>query len=238
MSSSDRTIPPGRGRIAKAARAGMFPRSSAIAGGLALLASAAVLALFAEQAGHSFMGLVEQGLDYAVASRPEPGLALNELIKTGVWLILPLILAAFVGGLAGAVVPAVIARRHRGRTAVPLPRAPKERVAFTVLHVFAVFLVILFAAHILRSHMGAVTRLIRNDPGSQVELIYALSKLLAAGGAVMLLMGLAEIALLRHSLWRALHINSLEARREERAAGGDSTVKTEGMRRARHEVRQ
>ena len=117
-----------------AARAGLFPRSGACPGGLALLAVAAVVAFTGEEIGHSLVTLVRQSLTLAAASESSnPWSALKGLLYEGTMLVLPIFAAAFFAALAGAALPAIVARRHRGRSAIPLPDAPTERVALAVL---------------------------------------------------------------------------------------------------------
>jgi len=219
-----------------AARAGLFPRSGAFIGGLALLAVAAVLATTSEELGRSLVTLAGQGLTWAAAPPSDPWSALKELLKGGALLVLPILVAAFLAALAGAVLPAIIARRHRGRSAVPLPDAPTERVPLAVLRSLGVCVAVLLFAQIVRSHSGVVWRLADGDLGAGAELLNAFCQVLACFGAVMLLVGLMEIAVMRRAIWKALHLSSSEARREERAAGGDEAVKREGMRRARREA--
>ncbi len=219
-----------------AARAGLFPRSGACPGGLALLAMAAVIAFAGEDLGRSLVTLTLQGLTWAAAPPSDPGSALKELLHEGSLIVLPILAAAFLAALAGAVLPAIIARRHRGRSAIPLPDAPTERIPLAMIRILGVSVAVLLFAQIVKSHSGFVWRLADGELGAGTELLTALSEILACFGAVMFLVGLMEVAVLRRAIWKALHLNSLEARREERAAGGDAAIKREGMRRARQEA--
>ncbi|MCP4674839.1 MAG: hypothetical protein GY854_04865, partial [Deltaproteobacteria bacterium] len=236
MRDSSSTVPPGHGRVAMAARAGLFPRSGVVSGGLALLAVAAVIAFAGQDFGRSLVALVRRGLTRAAASPSDPWSALKEVLYEGTLLILPILAAAFLAALAGAILPAIIARRHRGRSVVPLPDAPAERLPLAILHALGVCVAVLLTAQIMRSHSGFVWRVAEGELGAGAELLAAFSEILACLGAVMLLVGLIEVAVLRRAIWKALHLSSLEARREERAAGGDAAIKREGMRRARREA--
>ncbi len=238
MRDSGKTVPPGHGRIAVAARAGLFPRSSAIPGGLALLAVASVIAFTGEDLALSMLSLVQLGLARAVSSPSDFLSAMKELFRGGASLVFPILAVAFLAALAGAVLPALIARRHIGRSAVPMPDAPLSRLPLAVIRILGVCVALLLSAHVMRSHSGFVWRLASGELGAGSELLFALCELLACWGTVLLLVGMMEVAVLRRAIWKALHLSSLEARREERAAGGDAAIKREGMRRSRREALQ
>jgi flagellar biosynthesis protein FlhB len=236
MSSVDRRVPPGRARVAEAARAGLFARSSVLVAGLAMLSAAAAMAFLGKGLGPAFSGLVRTGLLNAADNQTDPGAVLLRSLSEAWGITLPFFVAILAAALIGAVAPAAIAKRGRGRTSVPLPPAPRARFAAAVLRVFGVLVFLLLAAYILRSHTSAVARLMTGELSASTDLIKAIYELLAVGGVVMILVGLAELADLRSEIWKALHLDSLEARREQRGAGGDPAMKREGARRARRQT--
>lgn len=237
MSHSDRTVPPGQGRIAAAARAGMFARSGAIISGLVFLVSAGFLAITGDRAGAYLQHLAQSGLD-SVFMRPDPEREVVLAVSSAFFLSLPFLITVFAAGLLGALVPTIVARKNRGRTAVPLPKFPKNRFTRTLLHLAGAILFTLLAALVFRRRTGAVWPLVQGDFTAANELLVACCELLTAGGAILLLMGMAEIAIIRHSVWRTLFLDSMEAKREHRDAGGDNAVKSKSRRRAVREARE
>ncbi len=237
MTSRERTVPPGQGRIAAAARAGLFPRSGAIPSGLGFLATACILTLFGEEAGQLLIGLLTDGLDVALWLRLSPVDALSKALGASVGLVLLLTIPLFLGAFLGAVVPAVVAKRRRGRTAVPLPRPPKIRLVLGVIQMAGLSLIVLLALYIFRGHFGAVWRLLGGELGAALILFQAFVKLLAAGGFVMLLVGGIELVISRQAIWKSLFLDRLEARREDRAGGLSSPITAQQRRRSRKEVK-
>jgi flagellar biosynthesis protein FlhB len=236
MSHSDRTIPPGQGRVAAAARAGMFARSGAIVSGLVLLVSAAMLAFTGDRAGAYLQDLAQGGLD-SVFMRPDSAREAVLTVSSAFFQSLPFLATVFVAGLLGALVPAMVARKNRGRTAVPLPKFPKNRFALTLLHLAGAILFTLLAVLVFRRRAGAVWPLMQGDFSATSGLLSAFCELLTAGGAILLLVGMAEIAIIRHSVWRTLFLDSMEAKREHRDAGGNNAAKSKSRKRAVREAR-
>lgn len=201
-----------------------------------MLSSGAALALFGEGLGATVLSLARKGVANATARPVGAGAELCGALLEAARALFPLFAAILAAALIGAVLPAALAKRKRGRTAVPLPPAPKARLATAVIYLFGAGVVALSSIYILRGSAGAASGLLRGDLGASESIFRSLCKALAAGGAVMLLVGLAEISLLRTEIWKALHLDSREARRELRAAGQDQATKREGARRARRQA--
>jgi hypothetical protein len=189
------------------------------------------MALMGERAGVYLQNLAQGSLE-AVFVRPEPTLELVQTVRSAFFQTLPFLTTVFAAGLLGALVPAMVARKNRGRTAVPLPKFPKNRIALTLIHTAGAVLFTLLAFFIFRRRIGSVWHLVQGDHSALNELFIAFCELLTAGGAVLVLLGMAEIAIVRHSVWRTLFLDRMEAKRESRDAGGDSAVKSKHRRRA------
>jgi flagellar biosynthesis protein FlhB len=95
----------------------------------------------------------------------------------------------------------------------------------------------LLAALVFRHRTGAVWPLMQGDFAAASELLVACCELLTSGGAILLLVGMAEIAIIRHSVWRTLFLDSMEAKREHRDAGGNNAAKSRSRKRAVREAR-
>jgi flagellar biosynthesis protein FlhB len=214
----------------------MFARSGAIVSGLVLLAAAGMLALTGDRAGVYLQNLVHRSLE-TIFIESEPTLEIVQTARSAFFQILPFLTTVFAAGLLGALVPAIVARKNRGRTAVPLPKFPKNRIALTAIRTAGATLFTLLALYIFREQVGSVWRVLQGDLSAINELFVALCQLLAGGGAVLVLLGMAEIAIIRHGVWRTLFLNKMEAKRESREAGGDSEVKSRQRRRAAKGIR-
>jgi hypothetical protein len=190
-----------------------------------------MMVLTGDRAGMYLQDLARSSLG-AVFTRPEPTLELVQTAKSVFFQTLPFLTTVLAAGLLGALVPAMVARKNRGRTAVPLPKFPKNRIALTLLRTSGAVLFTLLAFYIFRRRVGAVWHLLQGDYNAANDLFIAFCELLTAGGAVLVLLGMAEIAIIRHSVWRTLFLDRMEARRENRDAGGDSATKSKHKRRA------
>ena len=232
MESSGRWIPPGRGRIAAAWRAGALGGSSALTAGFVLLASSAALYLLGAWEAQSLTELVRGGVVTALASGSTPTDLPNELIA--VWLkhTWPFLAVSFAAALAASLLPAARYLGRRGRTAVPLPVRPWTGAYVPVLRLFCLLLFLALAAYVLRERIGAAFSLPFGDRDAGRRLGSAGLGLVSAAGFVAVLCSLAEVSINRYFAWRSLHLNSAEARRELRAAGGDRAVRAEQRRRS------
>jgi flagellar biosynthesis protein FlhB len=215
----------------------MFARSEAIVSGLVLLVSAGILAFTGDRVGAYLQDLAQGSLD-SVFIRPDPAREVVLTVRNAFFQTLPFFVAVFALGLLGALVPALVARKNRGRTAVPLPKFPKNRFALTLLHIAGAILFVLLALLVFRHRAGAVWPLLQGNFDGVSELFVAFCELLTAGGAILVLVGMAEIAIIRHSVWRTLFLDPMEAKRENRDAGGDNAVKSKSRRRAVREARE
>jgi len=220
-----------------AARAGLFATSGTLVAGLVLLAAAGVVLIGGEAVALGFTQLVASGLEAAVVHRSSPAAALSALTLDGLMLLVPLLVTIFLVALAAALIPAFVAKRESGRSAVPLPRRWGGRGASLAIRLAGAALFILLAAWVWRSHVGSLVLFAGGDRAAPQELFTALIQLMVAGGASLVVVGLADLSIRRRAIWKALHIDTLEARREARAAGGDPAVKAEVRRRARGKVR-
>ena len=236
MTDRDRTVPPGRGRVAAAARAGLFARSGTAVSGLILLTVSGFGAAFGEHWVASARDLVGHGVATAATPGADHGEALAGGFSDGLGLLLPIVLTVFGAALMGGLVPALVARRKKGQTSIPLPEAPSLSVARVVLFTAGAGVMLLVGLHIFRTHIGAVWQAMEGNRAGAQELMRALWTLLGAGGGVLLLVGICELGMTRHALWRALFLDNSQARREQRDREGDRTVRARGLRRARRET--
>jgi flagellar biosynthesis protein FlhB len=235
MWSSERPIPPGSGRIAQAARAGIFPRSPALVAGVVLLTAAGVSFLIGEQLLFSFQAFIKTGLFAALKSRPDPGAFAMEFVIHVLLSVGGFFGILFVAGLIAACTPAILTRLKRGRTAIELPKAPVDAVARTVFSAAGVILFALVALRIIRTHLGSVYDFASGIPGSGIDVFAGACELVASGGAILVLMGIGELVLRRTSIIHVLSLNTSEARREARAANGDPALKSARRRNARND---
>ena len=236
MSHSDRTVPPGQGRIAAAAWAGMFARSGTFVSGLVLLASAGAMALTGDLVGVYVHDLMRNSLEM-ISLKPEPGSYLAFTVKSTFFQSIPFLTTIAIAALLGVLVPALVAKRNHGTTAVPLPKMPRNRIVLALLHTAGAGLFLLIALLIFRRHVGSMWQLFDGDIQGATLLFAAFCELTAAAGVVLLLVGITEIATLRHTIWRALFLDSMDAKRENRVHHGDSAVRSNRMRRAVRRVR-
>ena len=115
----ERSVPPSDGRLAAAARSGMFPTSGTWVSGLAFVFLAGLLAVGGQGLASGLVELVRGGLTTAVRGDGDPVGALVDGLLAGALLLLPFMLGVFVVAAAGAVLPAVWARRSRAGTTAP-----------------------------------------------------------------------------------------------------------------------
>jgi type III secretory pathway component EscU len=128
----------------------------------------------------------------------------------------------------GAVIPALVGRRGRGHTASPFPKAPTGRLPLTVVRLIAAAtFVLIVIAVIAKTPAGSPSA------GGMLTAILGIAcRVTGALGAVMLLVGLIELAVLRHLIYRALHLSVPEARRDARLSEGDPNIKRQRRLRA------
>jgi flagellar biosynthesis protein FlhB len=232
MAEDGRTVPPSRARLAAAARAGVFPRSRLLVAGVALSAAGAVGYLLTEQLAEALAVLIGDGLQDAVGRRGDPGSVLVHGLARGLVLILPLVLIPAVLGVLAALAPAIAARRGGGSTSVPLP-APPRRVSSGVLALLALAVFALLALVIVREHGDAIARSLGGPVAGADWAGELIALLVLAAGATMVLAGLADLALERASLLRALALRPSDALREQRAARGDPRTRAQIRAQAR-----
>lgn len=201
-----RFLPPSDARLAAAARTGMFPRSPLIAPGAALVAFGAVLGLGGQALGAALEGLVRDGLEAAVLTRPDPATALVDTLRRGAVVAAPLVLAPAVAALIAAVAPALWARRFgRGTTSTPLPERPPRTPERAVLYPAAAAIAALAMAWGLAGVDAAAGRIAT-----------PVATGIFVAGVALLLAGLADLAAQRTRLVEALSLTRSEARREQR----------------------
>ena len=231
MKEDGRFIPPGLGRIAAFARRGGFGTSPLLSAGAGMLSAALVL-YFCKAAFHDGLtGLFREGLNQAAAGGTVLSAVSERIALPLVRLTLPVLLAAGTGTAVGAFLPAWAARRHKGDTAVPLPKMPRAGFGVLVIRVFgaALFLLtIILIARDTASSLGA-----HATPVAALGVL--LFRILVALGAVSLLTGAAERMLLSHFIYHALFLDRSEHRREMRAEQGSRDA---SLRRARAQHRE
>jgi len=238
MQETDRTVPPRQGRIAHAAREGLFSHSAALLPGATLLAAAVLIDFRGPEGVASLSVFFKDSLTHAVATREAPGELLMESLVAGARLIVPVLLVVFVAGAIATLAPVLWARRHRGRTAVPLPDKPQPKIVLTTIRATGAVIFLLLSFKILRDAPWGWSTSPNVNFAQLAEVGQILQKLLFAGGAMLLLVALVELSVMRTEILRALRLNSLESRREERSAGGDPAVKGEARRRGRRAWRR
>jgi flagellar biosynthesis protein FlhB len=236
MSGEHGNIPPGQGRLSRAARAGLFPVPAPLIIGVSFLAAYGVLVLLGGHTAVSVRRLVQGGLDHAAVSRDEPAALLSEAIGDGFWIVLPYLLVPFTAALVAALVPAIVFRKGKGRTAVELPPSPRIQPALAIFRGAGLALFCLLMMSILQNNANLVPRLIDGQLGATAQLGTIVEQSLAALGVVATLVGVIELSYVRTRAWRSLHLTLSEANREARAAGGDPEIKAERRRRARSEA--
>ena len=163
-------------------------------------------------------------------------MALKEALGKGLVLIVPILTAALIAGSISSLLPAILAKKSGGRTAVPLPNVPRISFSSSILKITGMILALLVSLLIIRSHAGALASSMEGNGSAAIDLFNGLLGLLAAGGVVMILAGLADQAIKRHTLWRLLHLSRSEAGREQRMTGGDRATRTASLRRHRKEA--
>ncbi len=229
MADTERPIPPSSGRIAAAAKAGVFPTSNLLPSGISLLLTAALGWLFAEPVLRGANVLMTLSVERAVSPGGAPVSSLESAAAGVLGPVLLFFALLFTGAFAGAGVPALIARRRAGRTAVPLPQIPAGTLPLGMLRLFGAGLFLLIALAVVRS--AAVN--VQATPSVLLSGGRAVCQLTAVLGGILILLGLIEWTLRRHLIFRALHLNTAEARRESRAHEGEPNVKRRQLARAR-----
>ena len=237
-----RDIPPSIGRVAFAARCGLFPRTTLLGAGLVLITFALLLKfsivptastlrdLFAMDFTEAFTGAGT--LETALASEKTLTSAKN-VATTAVRLTLPLLFALFVAAALGTLVPALVFHKRGGSSAVALPKEPKPGPAVGVVKLMSALLVLLIAVTIFKSARYDLVRLQTGDQGALIALGGAIFDTLLAAGALFILTGLCEVALMRQKILGALSLNRSEARAEHKASAGDPALSRERQRRMR-----
>ncbi|MFO8072182.1 MAG: EscU/YscU/HrcU family type III secretion system export apparatus switch protein [Polyangia bacterium] len=223
--SGARNVPPSRARLAAAASAGIFSRSRMLSAGLVLVVAGSLAIPAGPLLGASLAELMRNGLERAFALRTESGAAVATLLQAGrllAWIAAPLLVVA----LAAVSIPAWIARRRGGQTAAPLPRVRERDLFSGALSIAAAAAIVMIAVWILRRAAGPALE--RAGAGSEAalgSLAAPFAVLLVASGAILCIAGLAEMAWYRARIWRALHLDAAQARREAREQGGDERAR-------------
>ena len=234
MNEDGRFIPPGPGRLAAFARRGGFGTSSLLSAGAGMLSAALVLYLYRHTIYAGITALFQKGLvraaDGALSLSTISALVFEPLRR----LTLPVLLAAATGIAVGALLPAWAARRHKGNTAVPLPKMPGARIGILVIRGFGAALFLTIAALIGRN---AASSFHPNASSPIAVSGLVLLRLLVAVGAVSLLTGAAERLLLSHRIYHALFLDRSEHRREMRAQQGSRDAAAKRARAQHREIR-
>jgi flagellar biosynthesis protein FlhB len=236
MSEAQGDIPPGAGRVAAAARAGLFPRTPLISTGTAFLCVAFIFYLFFEEGSAALTDFLGQGIEMAVSSGTLPLAVLPTQIGIIVYKLLAFLLVVFLGAFLGAAIPALWAKRKRGRTAVPLPQIPKAKTTQFVLRMTGALVFTVLALYVLKNRWQPLSSSGSPIAGAQAlftELTILAYKLPALAAFVMIMVGITELLTYRYLILRSLFLDSYELRLEQRAAGGDASVRRERLRRFR-----
>jgi flagellar biosynthesis protein FlhB len=229
MSSDYRPIPPGPGRTAAAARASLFPRSDAIPGGLALLASAGFGWLLSDPLASAIRALLASELASAASQGADVRSSISRTAEALGSTLLPVLSVLFLAALLGAALPVLMARKGRGHTASSLPRPPTGRLPVFVIRLLGAGLFLLIALHLV-DRAGAMP----TDAAGMLKAILTFACGMAGAlGGVMLLVGITELTLMRHLIYRALHLDAAQARRELRGSEGDPRIKRQWLMRFR-----
>jgi len=216
MSNEERGahLPPSSARLAAASRAGLFPRSPLLPAGAALAAFGLASSAFGRAIADGFSALVHRGFETALGSRPDPVAALLEALSRGALIALALVVAPALGAGLAVLVPALVAKRRSGSTAVALPEMPRSPVRRAVLFGAAIAIAALVIAHGFAAARPAFALLALGDPSALRPLATRLAASAAAAGAALVLLGLADISLERIRLIEALKLTKSEGRRE------------------------
>ncbi len=234
MSDDYRPIPPGKGRLAAALKAGLLTRSEMTVAGVVLVAAALAMLVTSERLAHGLKDLFSSSVE-VIAGRPDPATALKDSMLRGLSLVAPILVTSAVAGGAAIVIPSIWARRKGARTAVPLPPSPKMRLTSFLLKVVVIAAITLISMLILRNHTDALALSMTGDQEAASKLFGAMVGLLASAGAAMILIGVSEQSLKRHLLWKSLHLTDSEARMERRMDGGEKRTRKRRPERASDE---
>jgi hypothetical protein len=221
------SLPPSSSRLGAASRRGLFPRSRLLVTGAALLAGAAALALADERAAGFFVSAVQDGLGRSLLERGDVASAMEDAAGFALVAILLLLAAPALASLAVVLANALRARHARGATSVPLPPERPRDLAPALPRLAALALMAVVFAGILGRHRDLPAAWMSGDPDTIRDLAAAIVELIAGAGAVCVLAGLAELALVRARLWSALALTRSEALRDRRAESGDGRARSE-----------
>jgi flagellar biosynthesis protein FlhB len=234
MKEDGRFIPPGPGRAAAFARRGGFGKSSLLAAGSGLLGACAALYIFRDRFYSGLVGAFRLGIDNAINNPSSPVDSIAISAESFFQLLIPVSISIFAAAFFGAVLPAMAARRGKGATAVPLPKIPQARLTTAAVRLFGAGLFVAGSLLAVRQ-----TRLDVLSPTGWIGEIGALClRVLAVLGSVLVLVGMAEILILRHQIFQALFLNRSEARREIRGQQGSREAASRSRRRAQQETSQ
>jgi flagellar biosynthesis protein FlhB len=162
-----------------------------------------------------------------VLERPAANDAAMGMLAETALLLLPWLGLMLAVGALFALLPALLGRRRRGRTAVPMPAPKRGLLARLVLRTFGVVVLALVALYIFKT-----LPLKGNGPLDILGTIgTGVLRLGAACGATMIVVGAGELLLVRHLVWRSLFLDKSESLREQRAMLGDPRMKQERRRR-------
>jgi hypothetical protein len=203
-----------------------------------LLAAGIVLRLDGARVLGGLAQQLRHGIDDAVAGRPAPGSAVVERAGELLALVGPLLAVLFGAGLVATLVPALVARRGRGSTAVALPAEPRRNLGRAVLGLAAAALIALLMLALLGQLWPAVLGLSRGGAAPRARLLQLAASAVAGTGALLVLAGLADLSLERVRLLRGLALTRSEQRTEWREQGGDPDVRRQVRRLARPEGRR
>jgi flagellar biosynthesis protein FlhB len=221
VAAAERHIPPGQGRVAAAYREGRFPKSGLLSGGVVLLTVSLGLLWMGGWLVGGIINLFGLGV-MKVLERPAGTDAAMEMLTETARLLLPLLGLMFAVGALFALLPALLGRRQRGRTAVPMPAPKRGLLALLVL--LALMALYIFKTLPLKGY-------------SPLDILGTIGKgvlqLGTACGATMIIVGAGELLLVRHLVWRSLFLDKSESLREQRAMLGDPRMKQERQRRPR-----
>ena len=200
---SDRTIAPGPSRMRAAWRAGLRARARWLAAGLACLTAASVIDLSGESLAHAW------------AAGFDPSAPIGDLAQ-----LLSLWLLVLAGAVAVVFLGALVLRNLGpvGRRDPDLPaglRTPVFAVSGIVLAAFSVLFVLLAPVA-----AGAARAVDASDLALAGLWARWAAQLLGSVGLLLLVAGVAEHLVMRHGLWRDLHMTRTQAREQSRTSGG------------------
>ncbi len=209
MNDSGHFIPPSSGRLKAFASIGGFGRSTFLVSGGALIGACTsitlVTASFLEPS--CSVGYLSDSLSPFALSLEE---SFNYAVIHFLNILIPVLLSTFIGGLAGAFIPIAIVGEKKGNTFVPLPKIPPSGISVLILRIFGTVVFLMISIIIIRE-----INPISDIPSTWVfEIGNAVITILISMGLILVFVGITELLIIRHKIYRSLFLNRSEAVRE------------------------